>query len=761
MVSLGIEGAVWRAAFVAALAIVAFALTRYWQSLSEYARKIRYPLVGLRAVTLLLVALAFVGATIQFKTQMPLQILNYRMEARQAKDDSSLADEETMTKRVSSLLNVNGIELVEKNDIDWGDGSSQDSVNTAAAIFVTDGALLASAARDEIEHASIASGGGPVFVITGAQDANARRVAVESVAVTSRPVRGVPLSVRCLVHARGMRGHSTLVAISDDAEVRSSGQVRWALDDERQVLILEVVPKTAGWINYLVRAEAAGSENSTMLSRPLAIYAEERRQRIFFLEGEPTWEAKFIRRALDNADLFEVDYFAQVSRAATVGIRDPQAGASTEAVGTTETGGGASPAAKLRGVLASATRLNSYDCIIVGATPDGLLSNVEASRLRNWVERRGGGLIILGGNNFAGSIVGSKGKLGSLMPALVDSGAFRSESQTLSLNAPVEAEKSRGSILLTPTNAGHDGALRGYATTLGGNTRSGGLSGDGLRVGALRPGASVLAVSGQPGENGTSEEGAPLVTAMRYGAGRTLLFAPNDSWRMRTNEGGDQSENAGPFVSLWQGMVLWTASGARPPVEIVMSDESPAVGREVTLELRVRDESYLPETIRKLRADLQSVSDTAEQASPDVQVLQEIPFLPDRNDAGVWRARFAAPPSGRYNLQIKYTANGKSGSVEKYFASVARSLLEPGSSRDTLSRVSRETGGDIFDSSALSALPDRLASLPQTKQVVSRVIELRSLWVLAFIIPFLLSCEWLAARIREKGERSDKAIALK
>lgn len=751
IVSFGIQGAVWRAAFVAALALITFALARYWKHLAEYSKRTRYLLVGLRAVSLLLVALAFVGARFEYKTQMPLRILIHRLEPQPAKEAAKRGDEAAVIKRIATLLKDSHIELVEKVDINNAEGSNQNSGNPAAAIFVTDGALRASDARDQIEHASMASGGGPVFVVTDFQESERARVALESVAVTNRPVRGVPLLVRCLVHARGMRGHATLITISDDAQVRASGQAHWSGDDERQVVMIEVVPKAAGWINYLVRAEAAGGEDKATLSRPLAIYAEERRQRIFFLEGEPTWEAKFIRRTLDNSELFDVDYFAQVSRAATVGISDEQAGVNTEGAGASDKGGRTAPDAKLRSVLSSATRLNAYDCVIVGATPDGLLSNAEATRLRDWVERRGGGLIILGGNNFAGSIVGPKGKLGSLMPALVDSSAFRSDSQTLALSAPVEVDKSRGGIMLTPTDAGQGGALRGYSNALVGNARSGALSGEGLRLGALRPGATVLAVTGQPGENGTSEDGAALIATMRYGSGRTLLFAPNDSWRMRTSESGDQTENTGPFATLWQGMALWAASSARPPVEIVMSDDSPVAGSEATVELRVRDEAYAPETIENLSASLQQVSETADQASQDVQSSQEIAFVPDRNDAGIWRARFTAPPPGRFDLQIKYTADGKSGAAEKYFATVADASTESGASRDTLSRVSRETGGDIFEVPALTTLRDRLAALPQTKQDVSRMLEIRSLWLLALIIPLLLSCEWLVERIKAKG----------
>jgi hypothetical protein len=476
------------------------------------------------------------------------------------------------------------------------------------------------------------------------------------------------------------------------------------------------------------------------------------------MEGEPTWEAKFIRRALEQADLFDVDYFAKISRAAMVGARDEQPGNDNQTVTTKQSSGSGSPEARLREALSSAARLNNYDCIIVGVTPDAMLSNAEATRVREWLEKRGGGLIILGGNNFAGSIVAAKGKLGSLLPNEIDSSGVRSDSQTLALNAPVEAEKSRGQIMLTPTDAGKDGALRAFSIATEGTEAKGVLSGDGLRLKSLRPGATVLAVTGNAGTQGNSNDGAPLIASMRYGNGRAIVFAPADSWRMHTTETGDQSDNNGPFASLWQGLTLWAGSGARPPIEIVLSDDSPGVGDETTAEIRVRDEAFNPLTIEKLSGHLQQMSES-EDAVHDASSSREISFTPDTSDPSIWRARFIAPPVGRFSMQVKYTSMGKSGVVGKNFATVAPSSIEVGTSRDTLERIARKTGGDLYAISSLKSLSDRLTGLAATNQKVHRTVELRSWWPLALIIPLLLSCEWLIVRMKTSNEPASDRFA--
>jgi hypothetical protein len=445
---------------------------------------------------------------------------------------------------------------------------------------------------------------------------------------------------------------------------------------------------------------------------------------------------------LQEAELFEVDYFAQVSKIAIAGADEP----SGENPGGKTGGGDESPMAKLHGILANAARLNAYDVVIFGASPDSMLSNAEATRLRDWVERRGGGLVILGGNAFAGSVAASNAKLSAILPAELESGNLRVDARTMR-GAPMEADKPRNRVALTPTQAGAGGPLRGFLSASEGNRSLAVLSGE-SRLGALRTGASVLAVSAAAGPDGTSESGNPLMVARRFGAGRTMIFAPADSWRMRTGASGEGSETGGPFASLWQGIVLWASATARPPVELTLSAESPAASSEVVAELVVRDEAYAPLNIERVNAQLLVSQEGAEQAAP----VQQIAFSPDAIESRIWRARFTADQPGRFSLKIDYVAAGRAGSAEKYFAVVAPMSPAAGAGRDALQRLARETGGELFNAADLDSFADRIAKLPREGRTVRASWELRTWWPLALIIPLLLSAEWLLLKIRSKSE---------
>ncbi|HEY0407015.1 MAG TPA: hypothetical protein VGC89_14880 [Pyrinomonadaceae bacterium] len=773
--SVFISGSWSRALFVAALAISVYVLFRYWQSLKGVAGTTRWAVIALRGVALLLTACALAGVSVEDASVVGGRVWVRRTGGavrRAGESDAAAGHEEERARLIVRALKRRLPGVVEETEEGVAVAENgADEGAFVAGILLTDGALGSDEAASEVSRLSAATGGAPVFVAGGALQPASPMVALESVVIMGRPVRGVPLLARCFVHGRGMSGRESLVTIADESQARASARVAWTGDDEWQAVELEIVPKTSGRVDYTARIEAAGGEDERallLLSRPLSLYVEERRWRVLFFEGEPTWEAKFIRRALEHSGLFEVDYFAQVSRAAAIGASEKAVeekddaetpasgdGANKNAAAEAEKSRAAnSPEAKLRVALSSAERLNSYDCVIIGATPDEMLSAVEAARLSAWAERRGGGLVILGGNSFAGSIVGPNGKFHNLMPAAIDPRGFQSEAQGVARGAPLEAEKKREGLTLVPTAAGAGGALGGYLSAAQGSADKGDmLTGQGLRLGALRPGARALAVAGRGSLKGTSEAGSPLIVAARYGAGRTLLFAPADSWRLRTttSAGGEQDERDAPYNALWQGLMLWATAGAEPPLEIGLSDESPPAGRLLTAELRARDAAFAPLKIERLNARLQPLTEDATDASRENATPVEVAFAPDENDQSVWRASFMINAPGQYALEVDYDAGGRSGSASKHFAVVAGLAYEPGAARDTLSRAARETGGALFSSDDAAALVERIAALPLDRAPTRRTWELRAWWPLAFIIPLLLSAAWLIERLKTEG----------
>jgi len=516
--------------------------------------------------------------------------------------------------------------------------------------------------------------------------------------------------------------------------------VNWTTNDQQQVLLLDLTPKVSGFLDYQVQVEGTGNEPVALLNRKLTVNVEERRYRILFFEGQPTWEAKFIRRALDQAKMFDVDYFTQVSREASLAQTPENDSEEKEVVSKA----GPEPIARLHTLLASAERLNNYDAVLVGATSNDFLSGAEVSRLRAWVENRGGGLVVLGTNNFAGSIVSSEGKLNQLLPANVLSRSYAGIEAETAQSEPVQATRSPATFGLRPVE---DSAQTGLQSFFDFSRDSKNdldrLSGNGLILGLLRPGAITLAMLGAG--SGTSAEQRPAIVSMQLGRGCVLLFGPSDSWRLKAEEKNPDEQHAGQFETLWQGTVLHALSGLARPAELDLENITPAEGEDIQLSLIVRNASFVPLKIDSISAHLQKL-DTSDAKSDSTPIS----FAPELTGEAVWKAKIPFLTAGRYSLNLDYSAGGREGTVQKLIAVSAPLEFAAGTANETLESSASELGGRLVRSSNANLLVQEAIS--RTSATHNSVFHwhLISWWPLALIIPLLLSAEWLLQRLTIK-----------
>jgi len=271
---------VGRALFAGALLISAYALVRYWRSLGARPHKVRFTLVGLRAVTLVLMSLALSGLTVEYEGAARARVLlvSSLAASREAEGGKALGLDEAVTAQIARTLQARGFEVASEKDS--SNELSNGDEGFSASVLVTDGAMSSLEARRAVLSLSERVGVAPVYVFADSRASAGASVALESVSVMGRAVRGVPLSIRCDVHARGMSGRESLITVSDDAKVQASARIAWTVDDERQSVVLTFVPKTTGWIDYNAKVEAPGDEKPSILARPFSLYVEERRLRI-------------------------------------------------------------------------------------------------------------------------------------------------------------------------------------------------------------------------------------------------------------------------------------------------------------------------------------------------------------------------------------------------------------------------------------------------------------------------------------------------
>ena len=205
-------------------------------------------------------------------------------------------------------------------------------------------ALLADAAR------------GRTVVVEPPQDLTPIRVTAPQAPVAMR-------RAALTVTVRGVPGETVEIAVEDGSRVPDTTFVRIG-DDAVESFAFAVLPTRSGAVTWTVRA--AGHE-----ARASAWVRPQRAVRTLLVTGPPTWESRFLVRALEAAG-GDVSVRQDLGRGQVVGTR----------------------AGSNRGDEAASTELDEFDVVAVLGPPG---EGAFWSRLARWVAERGGGVMLAPG----------------------------------------------------------------------------------------------------------------------------------------------------------------------------------------------------------------------------------------------------------------------------------------------------------------------------------------------------------------------------
>ncbi len=147
----------------------------------------------------------------------------------------------------------------------------------------------------------------------------------------------------------------------------------------------EVIPFQAGAAGVRTMEVAVtlldGETNQQNNKRRRLLVVENRKPRILYIEGEPRWELKFIRRALEEDANVEIVSLLRTTQNKFYrqGIKDPKE--------------------LEQGFPATVDELFAYEGLIIGCMEAAAFTPSQQSLIREFVDRRGGGLLFLGGRS--------------------------------------------------------------------------------------------------------------------------------------------------------------------------------------------------------------------------------------------------------------------------------------------------------------------------------------------------------------------------
>jgi hypothetical protein len=539
----------------------------------------------------------------------------------------------------------------------------------------------------------------PVYTVGFGAETVSPDVEIDDAIVAPRVAANSRLSAEVTFHQHGYDGRKGTLSVRDGDHVLASREITFG---------------SAGKIqseNLLFNAGAAGAKSlqfsinpqpgevnrlNNAVTRPVNVESAQRR--ILYVEGEPRWEYKFIRRAEDDDPTVQIVSMLRTTenKIYRQGINDPKELAD--------------------GFPTRPEDLFGYSGIIIGSVEAGYFTPVQQDLMRDFVDRRGGGLLWLGGHSSLADGVWSGSNLVDLLPVVLPN------HKSTFHRAPAYAEL---------TSAGADNLICRLIDDPDANAQHWKKLPylmDYQDAGIPKPGAAVLLNMRAGGH------AYPMLITQNYGRGRTAVLATSGTWRWQMSMPlGDTSHQV-----FWQQLLRWLV--ADTPGHVVASVPSRTLldDGHVQLSADVRDEEYQPASDAKVEAHI---------IGPD-GISVTVAMNPVPETPGSFRADWTADKSGSYVAEITaqrgQTELGRDvvtflradGVAENFHTEQNRDLLEP---------LAQQTGGRYWRPQDLGKLAD---DIPYSEAGIT-MRETKQLWDLPIVFLAILlarSAEWLLRR---------------
>ena len=539
----------------------------------------------------------------------------------------------------------------------------------------------------------------PVHTIGYGKEKFAHDVEISDVITPSRALADSRLSAVVTLHQRGYENQKARITLRDGQKTLATQEIKLKTDGAMQTETLLFNAGAAGARNLTITVDPLqGEENVKNNSVMRLVHVTDAKPRVLYIEGEPRWEFKFIRRAIEldkSLDLVTMLRTTQ-NKIYRQGIANPK---------------------ELEdGFPVKVEELFAYSGLIIGSVEASYFSTAQQELIRQFVDRRGGGVLFLGGKDSLADGGYANSPMAEMMPVVLPNhkGTFLREPANPELTAA-----GRDSLVARIDDNPERNVERWKKLPFLMNFQE---------PGTPKPGAVVLAEMMAQGKK------MPLLITQNYGRGRSAVFATAGSWRWQMQMPKEDMSHE----MFWQQMLRWLVAGA--PGHVVAGTPKQLLTDETQTPLRaeVRDRNYLPASDAVVEARIMGPEG----------ISSTVPLEPDPLTPGVYTATYSAEKPGAYMGEVIVKRNGveegkdvvmfrrEDGVAENFHAEQNRELLE---------KLSSETGGRYYKPADVSKLSEEISY--SEAGITTR--ETKDLWNMPFVFFLLValrSAEWLLRR---------------
>lgn len=458
--------------------------------------------------------------------------------------------------------------------------------------------------------------------------------------------------------------------------------------------------------------------------------------RILYVSGRPNWEYKFLRRSLAMDSEIELVGLIRIAK------REPKfewRGRTGESSNPLFRGFrseipeetrkydepvlvrlNVSDASELRdGFPKSAEDLfDTYKAIIIDDLEASFFTQEQQELIDQYVSRRGGTLLMLGGQESFQPGLWENTPIGRVLPVYLDK--IRNAPPSLEAAFNLTREGWLEPWMRLRYSKDEETNRLAYMTPFFAVNQ----------ISAIKPGASILSTVID-----SERRTLPAIITQRYGEGKSAAVTIADFWRWGMKD-PEQQEN---LARSWRQLVRWAINEVPSRVELEKEEVNSGPLPLTNLSVRVQTKTFDPQ-------DDANVILTVSHQDGETSTLSAEPSL---TDPGLFTAEYASENRSSYRVQASVLdGEGEEIGTDEIARTInpeADEFAKLGPNQSTLERIAAETGGEMLRLDELAELP----ALLKTLDLPISEVRQRPLWHTPWLFLIALACflgEWVLRR---------------
>jgi uncharacterized membrane protein len=568
-------------------------------------------------------------------------------------------------------------------------------------ILMSDGAQTADGDITAV-LASLRARGIPVFTVGVGKTLLEPDLEIVRATAPRRVLVGSTVAVQLLIRASQLGRKTIRIDIEEDDHPLRSQSVPVQANGATEVVRVSFIPTSAGLHRY--RLVAAQIENELVLennSQQVMVEVEDSHPKLLYVEGEPRWEYGKLRSA-----------FAEEKNVVLVSLL-------RSADGKYYRQGVESAEELAAGFPKSEEELFKYSALIIGSLEATFFSFDQLRMIEQFVSRRGGTLLVLGGSKSFNAGGYANTPMADLLPVYLNGQVVAGENQAFKAAPSERGQWHQVAQLEDQTEVGRAAWEQVPAITLP------------EIITDVKPGATVILEAKAVRDKNRA---FPLLVEERYGRGRTMAFLASDTWRWRMLL---ESKNTW-FETFWRNLARYMVESVRRPLEVSTERSFYDRGEQVQIRAEVANNKFVSIT------DARAIARVTAPSGRTVELALKPEF---DNGFDGYLGQLPADEDGLYRVEV----TAQRGQSNKETLGIARTSFSVGlvnreaygaaQNRELLGRIAAETGGNYYTLDRARAL---LEDITHTDRGNS-LRETRDLWDMPInflLVVVLVAAEW-------------------